>query len=134
MEIPNARLQKLLELNADILCLGVSLRFITFYHVFEDLDPGFPFPVYYERPIKVRIVNAAGEYEIVTTYCHREDLAKDRIDHDRKVLTRVNKYFQKRGILREIKIGERPSCLMNTNEIIAALADMLKEGQTIYAD
>ncbi|NQT30019.1 MAG: AAC(3) family N-acetyltransferase [Candidatus Saganbacteria bacterium] len=125
--------QKLLALNADILCLGVSTQFITFYHVYEDLNPHFPLKVYSDKPIRIGINDAKGKYQIITTYCHREDLAKTRIDHDRRVARRVKKYFQKEGILKEIKVGERWSYLLNTNEVVKTLDAMLKEGQTIYA-
>jgi len=124
---------KILKLDADILCLAVSIRFITFYHVFEDINPAFPFNVYYDKPIKIRIKDDKGEYKIVDTYCHHEDLALTRIDHDRKVLMRVKKYFENKGIIRGIKVGERESYLLNSNQIISALNDMLKEGKTIYA-
>jgi aminoglycoside N3'-acetyltransferase len=125
--------QKLIKLNADILCLGVSLTSVTFFHVFEDINKEFPLQVYYDRPIKVGIVDNKGEYKIVKTYCHRDDVAKSRMDRNHKVFSRFKKYFSKRGILREIKIGNKNSYLLNTNEIILALADMLKKGETIYA-
>jgi aminoglycoside N3'-acetyltransferase len=125
--------QKLLKLNADILCLGVSIHCITFYHVYEDLNPEFPLKVYYDRPITVRIIDGSGKAQLISTYCHREDLAKTRIDHNRAVLTRVMRYFRNKGILKETKIGDRVSYLLNSNDIIKALGDMQKAGETIYA-
>jgi len=125
--------QKLLKLNGDILCLGVSIRFITFYHVYEDLNPAFPLPVYADQPLRVRVIDAAGKPAVMTIYTHRDDLAEARIDHNRSVLTRVKKYFDKKGIVKTVRIGGRESYLLNSEEIIKALDDMLKEGKTIYA-
>lgn len=124
--------QKLLQLSANILCLGISIRFITFYHVYEDLNQAFPLQVYDEKPIRVRVVDTNGEYKIVTTYCHRPDLAKKRIDHNRRALVRVKKWFQKLNIIKEIKIGDRLSYLLNTKDINSALEIILKNGETIY--
>lgn len=124
--------QKLIKLNADILCLGVSIQYITFYHVFEELNKTYPHKVYYPQPIKVGIIDRKGKYQVVTTFCHREDLAKLRIDHNHRVLSRVKRYFSKKGILKELKIGEKWSYLLNTKDVIGALADMLKNGETIY--
>ncbi|MBU0629576.1 MAG: AAC(3) family N-acetyltransferase, partial [Candidatus Margulisbacteria bacterium] len=53
--------QKLMELSGDILCLGVSIRYITFYHVYEDLNPNFPLSVYAERPLPVRVIDETGQ-------------------------------------------------------------------------
>ncbi|MBI5698831.1 AAC(3) family N-acetyltransferase [Candidatus Saganbacteria bacterium] len=125
--------QKLLKLNGDILCLGVSIRFITFYHVYEDLNPDFPVRVYADQPLQVRVIDAAGKAAVMPIYYHRDDLAKSRIDHDRSVLARVKKYFDKKGIIKTARIGGRESYLLNSGEIIKALDDMLKEGKTIYA-
>ncbi|MBU1867124.1 MAG: AAC(3) family N-acetyltransferase [Candidatus Margulisbacteria bacterium] len=125
--------QKLLQLNGDILCLGVSIRYITFYHVYEDLNPNFPLSVYAERPLPVRVIDETGQVTDMMIFYHRDDLAKKRIDHDRFVLARVKKYFEKKGIVKSSKIGGRDSYLLNSGAIVRALDDMLKDGETIYA-
>jgi len=124
---------KLLGLNADILCLGVSIQYITFYHVFEDMKgASYPIKVYYDQPIKVGVIDHDGAYRIITTYCHLADIAKRRIDHNKTVLKKVTNNFKRQNILHELKIGSSKSYLLNTKQLIEGLSRMLKDGETIY--
>lgn len=124
---------KLLELNADVLCLGVSVQYITFYHVFEDLTLNFPINVYHDKAIKVLVYDAIHAKKIVSLKYHRQDVAARRLEQNPQVLNRVIKRFKENGILKEIPIGQGKAFLLNTRDIIKTLSKMLEKGETIYA-
>jgi len=124
---------KMVELNAKTLGLGVDIRVITFYHYFEDIMDNFPLNVYCEKEYEARVI-ADGKIKKMKVRAHNPEVAKTRIDHQdgefiRKYLT---DYLTSRGFLKVGYVGEAKSWVIKAKDLMEALEELLKRKITIY--
>lgn len=125
---------KILELNGKWLFLCVDIDKFTIYHVFEDLCDNFPFKVYYDEPMLVRVIDMNGTEKFVESKMHRHDLSAIRIDNDRSktVVNRVRNRFEEMNVLKAGQTGMCSSYLISAKEGLDALSGILERGETIY--
>jgi|APSaa5957512622_1039677.scaffolds.fasta_scaffold04727_5 aminoglycoside 3-N-acetyltransferase len=125
---------KILELDGKWLFLCVDIDKFTIYHVFEDLCENFPFSIYYDDPLLVRVIDMNGEEKFVKSKLHRKDLASIRIDNEKSkiVINRVRKRFEEMNILKSGQTGIYLSYLIRAKEGLDALFTLLDQGETIY--
>lgn len=126
--------EKLLKVNAWMVCLGIDIHVLTLYHTFEDLAESFPFDPYITDTIKARVIDHAGQEKVVVTRVHDPKKASYRIDQHKGVRDVVRQFYQARGILSEVRVGDGTIYALRAQDLWYALQDMLEQGITIYAD
>ena len=125
-------LAKLVELEGKILCLGVSIAYITSYHTFEDWIDGYPLPVYLDKLYSVPVTDADGRDLVVTTRCHNPAYSAVRIEKRPAMLKLIEDNFREMGILQQGKVAKAEASLIGAWELNKAMAELLVRGITIY--
>jgi len=124
---------KMINMNAEVLLLGVDIRVITFYHYFEDVTRHFPINPYLDKEYEGKVL-VDGKVKKITVRAHDPEVAKTRIDHkggssNREYLT---DYLLKKQVLRSGSVGEAKSWIINAIDLIDALEELLERNITIY--
>jgi aminoglycoside N3'-acetyltransferase len=117
-----------------LLGLGTDLGPVTFYHVLEDLDPGFPRRVYtLDSPLPATCVDWDGTAHRVEVHAHDPEASAGRIDRPEGawIRARVTAELGARG-LRWHAVGAGCAWTMPAAAMHAGLADLLARGLTIY--
>lgn len=124
---------RLVEVDGKIVCLGVSIAFVSFYHVLEDITPAFPFPVYFDEPARLLVRGDDAAVRTVVTKVHDPEVHKHRIEKNPHVLARVEASLRAAGVLVTGAVGHAPASLMRARGLLETLAAMLGDENTIYA-
>jgi len=104
--------QKLLQMNASVLSMG---RFdsMTLRHFADHLiQDQIPYPIYNERPVRVRVIDKNGNESFIITKAHNPNLGCDH----RIVL----RHMIREGIVKHAKVGRVPLSLVRVQPYIAA--------------
>lgn len=125
---------RILELGGKWLFLGVDIDKFTLYHVFEDNTPNYPYAVYYQEPLIVKVIDMYGMERLVKTKLHDYNLSLIRIDNDKSQLIkkRVKRHFEEMGALHRGRVGNSNSYLLDAKKGLCALQKMFEHGETIY--
>jgi aminoglycoside 3-N-acetyltransferase len=130
---PNSPFARLLKLNGSILGLGLDVRWITFYHHFEDICEFFPIKVYSDKIYKLPILNYDKRIEYIETYIHNPDISIFRLNNDAETLKKINQALDKHSDIIRNNFFINDSYLVSTSSIIFTLDFILKQDlQTIY--
>jgi aminoglycoside 3-N-acetyltransferase len=122
---------KLLDLDVKILGIGVDYRPITYYHVYEDLNPD-KFPgVYLPRAYVARIKLENG-YKEVLVRCHDPEFHRRRIDKNPEIESYFSSYFESEGVAHVGRVGKSMSWWLYAKDVIACLDKLYSRGITIY--
>jgi aminoglycoside N3'-acetyltransferase len=127
-------LYRVMEYGGKTLGLGVSIAYVSFYHVIEDvLGDKFPVKVHSDRIYAARILDHG---KLVTMQVRPLDptVSKTRIDQPNSVWLRTlfTDSLIDRGILKVGHVGEARSWLMNAKELLEALVELAEKNVTIY--
>ena len=128
----NSPFAKLVECRGKILCLGVSIAYITSYHTFEDWIDDYPLPIYLDKLYSVSVTDADGRDLVVTTRCHNPAYSAVRIEKRPAVLKLIEGNFREMGTLQQGKVGKAEASLIGAWELNQAMAELLAQGITIY--
>jgi aminoglycoside 3-N-acetyltransferase len=128
----NGPFPKLVELHAKILCLGVTIAYMTSFHTFEDWIDDYPIPVYLNKRYSVPVTDANGRELIVSTRSHDPAYSDLRIEKRPALLALIEDNFRKMGILHQGNVGKAESSLIGAYELNQALGELLAQGITIY--
>lgn len=127
---------RLLEVeNGWLLGLGTDLGPVTFYHVLEDLDPGFPRRVYTrDSPLPATCIDRNGTAHRIKVFAHDPECSLGRIDRPEGawIRGRVTDEMRLRG-LRWHEVGAGRAWTMPAAEMYDGLLDLLTRGLTIYS-
>jgi len=122
---------KLLDLDVKVLGLGINYRPITYYHVYEDLNPD-KFPgVYSPRAYVARIKLESG-YKEVLVRCHDPEFHRRRIDKNPEIESYFSSYFESEGVSHVGRVGNSTSWWLYAKDVIACLDKLYSRGVTIY--
>lgn len=111
---------KLLECNAFVLSLG-KFEAMTLRHFADHLiQEKIPYPIYSDRPTRVRAIGKDGKEYTLYTRAHNPYL---RCDH-RIVLVRL----QQDGLLKAIKVGRVPVTLVHIKQYVEAYQRYYDQG------
>lgn len=124
---------RLVEVDGKIVCIGVPIAFVSFYHVLEDITSGFPIPVYFDEPARLLVRGDDGTVRTVVTRVHNPEVHKHRIEKNPRVLTRVEATLQEAGVLVTGMVGNAYASIMRARALLETLTVMLRDGSTIYA-
>ena len=110
-----------------ILYIGVTLDMAgTNLHTLEDAVD-FKFPVYYPEEFEVEVIDAAGNSHHVKTKVHNPEFSKKRRCDELIPL------FEKRGVLRHVKIGQADTLLLDASAMFEVMIDeYTRHGVTMY--
>ncbi len=131
----NSPYYKMMQLDGKVVALGSPLRrSLTCNYIFEDMVGGrFPVKVYAAEKKEFVVIDEKGRKQIVKKKVH--DLALDpiRIDYNPELADWFEGLLIERKCMRKGKIGEATVLVYGIKCLIDTLADLLKEGKTIYA-
>ena len=129
----NSPYSRLLEINGYIVGIGLDVRWITFYHHFEDVYYKYPIRVYNGISYKVPVKLNDDSRILVTLPYHDDDVAAFRLNNDLETLAKVEKGLNKYGDLRYGIVGKKNGYIIKAKGVYVALEKMLEiENQTIY--
>lgn len=130
---PNSPFARLLEIGGSILGLGLDVRWITFYHHFEDINDNFPIHVYSKESYNIPVIMTEGKQIYVSTPNHDPIVSSFRLNNDQKTLKEIDFALTKYGKISRGKVGKGDSFLIKAQDIISTLEYLQKkEGKTIY--
>jgi aminoglycoside N3'-acetyltransferase len=123
---------KLLDLDAKIVCLGISIAYVTWYHAFEDLAPSYPLPVYLPEVYTAHAIDYEGKVHLVSTRCHDPAYSAVRIEKvpDRRRL--IEARLAALGALDTDTVGTGSAYCLPVRKLYAAMERLVGEGITIY--
>jgi aminoglycoside 3-N-acetyltransferase len=130
---PKSPLAKLLGLNGKLIGLGTDFAAIAFYHVIEDIDPGFPFDVYLS-PDEISYIDFKGSQINRKIMRYDPIISESRIERPggRFIRGVLLKHFRESGIIKETKVGNAAAWIMCANVLHNELKKLLSQGLTIY--
>jgi aminoglycoside N3'-acetyltransferase len=132
---PHSPFGRLLEAERGwLLGVGTDLGPVTFYHVLEDLDPGFPRRVYtLDSPLAATCLDRDGTAHRVAVHAHDPDCAAGRIDRPEGawIRARLTAEMEARGLSWQA-VGAGRAWTMTAPAMYAGLAELLAQGLTIY--
>jgi len=122
---------RMLDHNGKIMGLGINYASITFYHVYEDLNPD-KFPgVYFPQAYAARIKLENG-YKEVLVRCHASEFHRRRIDKNPEIESYFASYFESEGVTHLGRVGNSTSWWLYAKDVIACLDKLYSRGITIY--
>lgn len=122
---------KLLDYDGKIVGLGISFGPVTFYHVYEDLNPDkFP-EVYLPRKLRSKI-KRGDQIREVWVACHSPEFHKRRIDKSPEIESYFAAYFRSESVAHFGKVGNSISWWIRARDIIRCLDTLYAKGVTIY--
>lgn len=126
--------QKLLEVDAKILGLGVDLAPVTFYHTIEELEDDFPVEVHCKEPVDVDILDYEGNIITMSVLSYDPFVTKTRIDQETNLWIRRHfaRHLRSKGFLHEGRVGKSHSWFMYARNLYAFQHEMARKGITIY--
>lgn len=130
---PDTPFARLIEARGKIMCLGVEVSYMTSYHAFEDSTPDYPDQVYLPDLFQMSVVDERGRESTVETYVHSPIMGFRRIEKRPEILHRVKVHLIRTGRLTHAQIGKGEVHLIGAYELNEAMAELLREGVTIYA-
>ena len=119
---------KLCEQNGWVLLLGVDYHSMTNLHVVEDCFEAFPYAVYAEKRIPVKIRDGSGVEREIEFRPHAKSLSSLRD------CNKMERYFDAAGILRRGRVGEAEARLLNAAGVLRVMTDLARRGITMYVD
>ncbi|MFA4855168.1 MAG: AAC(3) family N-acetyltransferase [archaeon] len=124
---------KLLSLDAKIVCLGVDIDTISFYHAVEDSMKEFPLPIYLPKAYSVKSIDNQGKTREIETKAHDPEFHNYCIDKNPAIIKRIKNHFREEGIISETFIGRGYCCSLPVNGVFRCLRSLAEKGETIYA-
>lgn len=130
---PNSPLAKLLGLNGKLIGLGTDFAAIAFYHVIEDIEPGFPLDVYLP-PDEMHYVDFKGRNINRKVMRYNSTVSQTRIERPGGGFIRavLLNHFRKKKIITETQVGSAAAWIMPANDLHNELKILLTHGITIY--
>ena len=127
-------LYKVMEYGGRVLGLGVSIAYVSIYHVLEDvMGDRFPVKIHLDQVYAARVLD---DDRLVTMKVRPLDpmVSKTRIDQPNSVWLRsfFTDLLTDRGILKIGYVGNARSWLMNSIELFEALVELARKKVTIY--
>jgi aminoglycoside N3'-acetyltransferase len=130
---PHSPFARLLEMDGYLLGIGLDVRWITFYHHFEDVCDHFPVRVYMIERFQVPVLQENGSKILVSVPYHDPDVAAFRLNNDPETLALVDRGLTRYGGIRRSSIGRGQAYLVKATGVFHTLQYLLNEnGQTIY--
>lgn len=117
--------EKVHQLHGKLLFFDVTFQSITFFHHVEDLlKQRLPFPVYDERLFSVPAVDANGANHVIRTYAFSKGV--------RRAADKLEAEMQRRGMIREGRVGNSRFQLVTTADVVACFTAMVEAGNLPY--
>jgi aminoglycoside 3-N-acetyltransferase len=117
--------EKVHQLHGKLLFFDVTFQSITFFHHVEDLlKERLPFPVYDERLFSVPAVDANGANHVIRTYAFSKGV--------RRAADKLEAEMQRRGMIREGRVGNSRFQLVTTADVVACFTAMVEAGNLPY--
>jgi len=130
---PNSPFARLLKLDGSILGIGLDIRWITFYHHFEEICQEFPIIVYSEEKYKIPVAKDDATKIIVTTPHHDGIVSSIRLNNDPETFRIIDDALTKYSGIKRRTIGHGDGYIVKAINIINTLDKILKtNNQTIY--
>ena len=127
---------RLMERDGWLLGLGTNLGAVTFYHVLEDIEPDFPFPVYAPSgPYRAACVDREGRRHEVEVQAHDPAVSITRIDRPESGALRdfMAGRLEQRAGLSWHGVGHSRSWLVSAAQMYQEIRGLMHEGITIYS-
>lgn len=124
---------RLLKLNGKIVCLGVDIDTISFYHVIEDSLADYPKKVYLPKVFELESVDKIGKVHKIKTKAHDPKVHDYCIDGNPAIIKRLKKHFRKEKIIRETSVGMGYCCSLQVRGVYDCLRRLAKKDETTYA-
>ena len=119
---------RLCEKQGSILLLGVDFHSMTNLHVVEDCFDGFPYVVYAESLVPVRIRDAEGRESEIAFRAHAKSLSSLRD------CNKMERYFLEAGVLKRGTVGDAEARLLDAAGVLRVMEELAARGITMYAD
>jgi len=117
---------KLIKIKGYVLLLGVDYESMTVLRTFECIVPDFPYQVYLEKPIKLRVVNTKGQEKSIMTKVQNPQVSKMRSN------SIIGGYLDKYGVSRIGSVGMATARLVFVGDLLDIMNELLKNGITTY--
>ena len=126
-------LAKLLGLNGKLVGLGTDFATMAFYHVIEDIEPGFPLNVYLP-PDEMHYMDFKGRHINRKVMRYDSTVSQTRIERPGGKFIRavLLDYFRKNKIITETRVGNAATWIMSAVDLHNELKILLTHGVTIY--
>lgn len=129
---PGSPLDALYELSGKIMGIGISIAWISIYHLLEDKWKDFPIEVHYKDSFKVKYIDSNGK-EINRSIKVLDPLVSlTRIEVNEWVLNFITKHMIEKGILCEFMLGQARSWIFDLQPFYEELMNLAQHGITIY--
>jgi aminoglycoside 3-N-acetyltransferase len=130
---PQSPFARLVEVDGYILGIGLDVRWITFYHYFEDSCTFFPVKVYSREILNLPVTPQPGLRILVSTPHHDPLVAAFRLNNDPQTLAAFDRALDHYSDIRRGPIGRGHGYLVQARSLLHAMQSMLdQDGQTIY--
>lgn len=129
-------MMRLKELDGWLIGLGTHLGTVTFYHCLEDVERGFPVPVYSaDSPLPARCVDAQGTPHTLRVHAHSGEVSRTRIDHPagEGIRAFVTGHLERAAGLSFFPIGDGEGWVVRLAAMYTACAALMRAGITIYS-
>ncbi len=130
---PGSPLDGLYHLSGKIMGIGISIAWISIYHLLEDKWEEFPIEVHCKEVFKVKYIDSNGN-EINRKLKVLDPLVSlTRIEVNEWVLNFMTKHMIEKGILHEFMFGQARSWVFDVQPFYEELKDLARQGITIYS-
>jgi aminoglycoside N3'-acetyltransferase len=125
-------LDALYELSGKIMGIGISIAWISIYHLLEDKWKEFPLEVHYPETFSVKYVDTEGNKIERNIKVLDPIVSLTRIEKNAWVLNYITKHMIEKSILREFALGQAMSWIFDVQPFYEELKNLAQCGITIY--
>lgn len=120
--------QKLLEVDAKVLLLGVDRAMTFFHYLEEELEAQMPFSPFTRERFTLAVRDEHGQTWPVSTRLYEPTVSRQR---DVRLMT---PYLKAQGAWREGKVGRLNAILLNCRDVQRVVTEMAADGRFCYHD
>jgi aminoglycoside N3'-acetyltransferase len=128
-------LKRLVDLDAQLVGIGRTSRWLTSYHVFEETTKEFPFSVHLgDAPFLGKCIDWSGNLIEVPVMVQDPAVSSTRIDHPAGDWLRqfLLWYLHHQGYLSVYHFGDAELMVISARDFQTALGELLRGGITVY--
>jgi aminoglycoside 3-N-acetyltransferase len=129
---PGSPLDALYELSGKIMGIGISIGWISIYHLLEDKWEKFPIEVHFPETFSVKYIDSKGNKIERNIKVLDPIVSLTRIEKNEWVLNFITRHMIEKNILHEFALGQAKSWIFDVQLFYQELKNLAQQGITIY--